>query len=96
MAYGLQIFDASGNLILDTSTFTVKDTTGYSNSSITSNTTISVSGLTSNIVALVYNNTGEEDTSEPIANVTVDVTNQQLVVSGGVSGMNLAVKLLEF
>jgi len=59
--YGIQVFDASGNIMLDISDNTIKDFGTYSIGSVTTNTTITGVPITNNSIALVTNNNGDGD-----------------------------------
>lgn len=94
--YGMQIWDGAGNITLDTSDNTMKDIGMYSVGTITSNTTISSIPITDNTIALVTNNNGEGDTAIAPAIVTLSPTADTIIVSGGQSGFNMSIRLMEF
>lgn len=94
--YGMQIWDGAGNITLDTSDNTMKDIGMYSVGTITSNTTISSIPITDNTIALVTNNNGEGDTAIAPAIVTLSPTADTITVSGGQSGFNMSIRLMEF
>ena len=96
MAYGLQIFDSSGNLTLDTSDNTMKDIGNYVVSSVTVNGDITgVTTLTDNSISLVTNNLGDGDVVDvPI--VELDPINSKIKVYNGDTGFNAAIRIMEF
>jgi hypothetical protein len=79
MAYGLQIYDASGAIILDTSTFTMKDVGALMNSAVTSSVSIPVTGVSANSLVFISNNEPPDSTSKPTPNAFISGSN--LVVS---------------
>jgi hypothetical protein len=95
--YGLQIFDSSGNITLDTTDNTFKDFGSFTISSVTTNGTITGVPVTSNTIALVNNNIVEsgQTTIAPAA-VTLAPASSSIVVSGGDPGFNISIRLMEF
>lgn len=97
MAFGLQFFDAAGNLVLDTTTLTVKDFGIYEIASVTADTTITlpVSGLPPETEVLVINNTGDEDTAAALPSVILNRSGGTIdVVAGGGTSFNVGIKVL--
>jgi hypothetical protein len=94
--YGIQVFDASGNIMLDISDNTMKDYGMYTIGSVTANGTITGIPVTDNTIALVTNNNGEGDTAIAPPVVTLSPTGDTITVSGGQSGFNVGIRLLEF
>ena len=94
MAHGLQIFDASGNIMLDTSDNTIKDLTLYTNNSVTSNGNITgISGLNATSIVLVSNNNGDNGTELP--DVEIDYNNNTIKVLNGVVGFNASLRVVD-
>jgi hypothetical protein len=94
--YGLRIYDQSGNITLDTTDETMKDLGVYTISSVTTNQTISGIPSTNNTIALVNNNNGDGNTAIAAPVVTVNPSTSSVVVSGGQSGFNVSIRLMEF
>lgn len=65
---GLQIFDASGAIILDTSTFTMKDLGAFTNAAVTTGVTIPVSNISENSLVFIANNGPPSSSSNPTPN----------------------------
>ena len=76
MPQGLQVWDGSGNIVLDTNLTVVKEAI-YTATSITSATTVSVPTIESNTIATVFYTT---NTDEPT--VSIDYSGKNLVVTG--------------
>jgi len=91
-AYGMQILDSNGNIVMDTSTYTVKEVK-YS-VSVTASTSISVPSIISDTVAQVIELSSGTD---PLAvgSVSIDYINKLLVVSGG-SGFLATINLMDY
>ena len=91
-AYGMQILDSNGNIVMDTSTYTVKEVK-YS-VSVTASTSISVPSIISDTVAQVIELSSGTD---PLAvgDVSIDYINKLLVVSGG-SGFLATINLMDY
>lgn len=89
MAHGLQIYDASGNTILDTSTFTVKDRELYVNSSVTAAATISIPTATLDSVVSIKSNVGP---NAPIPSAVLSGTS--LAITG--SGFNASIRVVDY
>tara|TARA_R110000772_G_scaffold148782_3_gene259333 strand:- start:163 stop:435 length:273 start_codon:yes stop_codon:yes gene_type:complete len=89
MAYGLQIFNEAGSLVLDTSTFTVKDRELYANASITANASIPIPGASADSVVSVVSNNGP---NSPIPSATI--SGSTLTISG--SGFNVGVRVVDY
>ena len=94
--YGLIIYDALGNIMLDTTDITIKDLGTFSIPSVTTNGTITGVPLTSNSIALVSNNNGDGDTAIAAPAVTLAPASSSIVVSGGASGFNVSIRVMEF
>ena len=91
-AYGMQIFDPNGVLVMDTNTYTVKEVK-YS-VSVTAPITISVPSITADTVPQVVDlNTA--DFSTAIGSVTLDYINKLLIVSGG-SSILATISLMDY
>jgi hypothetical protein len=94
MAHGMQIFDAAGNLMLDTTDNTLKDILSYANAVVTSNGDITgVTSLTPDSIALVADNTGGT-IDVPI--VEPDYLNNKIKVYYGNSGFDASIRMMEF
>ena len=96
MTIGLQISDEFGNIVLDTSTITVKDFTIYENSSITTNQTITLptNNLPAAVEIMVINNTGELDTSSIMPEISLNKTAGTITINGSGAAFNAGIRLI--
>lgn len=90
-SYGMQLFDTEGNIVLDTNTYTVKESK-YT-TEVTSATTLSVPVITNSTIAQVVATSGS-DTTNVIESVSLDYVNKLLTVTG--SSFTATVTLLDY
>lgn len=90
MAYGLIIKDSAGNVTLDTSTFTVRESTYYASNSVTANLTVTIPNVTSNSVIQLVN----IDNTSAIPNVNLDTSSGVLSIHAS-SSFNIGIRVLE-
>jgi len=95
MAYGLQIFDQFGNIILDTSDNTVRNLNIFSVSGVTANGTFTGLPITSSSIPLVTNNLGVS-ASPAYPFVELDTLNGAVRLVDGRSGFNANIMILDF
>ena len=94
--YGMRIYDASGNITLDTTDETMKDLGVFAINSVTANQSILGVPVTTNSIALVNNNNGDTDTSIASAVVSLNISTSSITVSGGASGFDISIRMMEF
>jgi hypothetical protein len=94
--YGMRIYDEFGNITLDTTDETMKDLGVFSINSVTANQSILGVPLTTNSIALVNNNNGDTDTSIASAVVSLNISTSSITVSGGASGFDISIRMMEF
>jgi hypothetical protein len=94
--YGMRIYDASGNITLDTTDETMKDLGVFTANSITANQSILGVPLTTNSIALVNNNNGDTNTSIASAVVSLNISTSSITVSGGAAGFDISIRMMEF
>lgn len=95
MAYGLQIFDQFGNIILDTSDNTVRNLNIFSIVGATSNGTFTGLPITTSSMPLVTNNLSVA-ASPAYPFVELDTLNGQVRLVDGRSGFNANILILDF
>lgn len=91
-AYGMQIADEYGNIVVDTSTFTVKDS--IYNATITTAGTYSLPASVSSDSVVQATDIGASDTSNAAQSITLDSINKLLTVTG--SGFTVNVAVLDY
>jgi len=94
--YGMRIYDASGNITLDTTDETMKDLGVFAINSVTANQSILGVPITTNSIALVNNNNGDTNTSIASAVVSLNTSTSSITVSGGASGFDISIRVMEF
>ena len=94
--YGMRIYDESGNITLDTTDDTIKDLGVFAINSVTANQSILGVPVTTNSIALVNNNNGDTDTSVASALVSLNISTSSITVSGGFTGFNISIRVMEF
>jgi hypothetical protein len=94
--YGMRIYDASGNITLDTTDETMKDLGVFAINSVTTNQSILGVPVTTNSIALVNNNNGDTNTSVASALVSLNISTSSITVSGGFTGFDISIRMMEF
>ena len=95
MAYGIQLFDQYGNIILDTSDNTVRDLRLFAVESVTANGTFTGIPVTSTSIPLVTNNNAVS-ASSAYPFIQLDTLNNRVVLTEGRSGFNANIMILDF
>jgi hypothetical protein len=94
--YGMRIYDASGNITLDTTDETMKDLGIFTINSVTTNQSILNVPVTTNSIALVNNNNGDTNTSVAAALVSLNIATSSISISGGFTGFDISIRIMEF
>lgn len=92
MPAGLQLFDSSGNITLDTTTYTVGEGI-YTSGTITSSGTVTVSTITSNSVVLVDD--GVSSSTNPVVSVSLNTSAKTVTVTGNRDPFSLSYRIVD-
>lgn len=92
MPAGLQLFDSSGNITLDTTTYTVGEGI-YTSGTITSSGTVTVSTITSNSVVLVDD--GVSSSTNPVVSVSLNTSAKTVTVTGNGDPFSLSYRIVD-